>query len=88
MAMVKKSITITDQQNEWIKAQIAKGNFGNESEVFRDLIRREQSQAAEIEAIRDKFIEAEKSGFSEQMPEEIRQAVQERLKKNGRLKTE
>ena len=88
MAMVKKSITITDQQNKWIKAQIAKGNFGNESEVFRDLIRREQSQAAEIEAIRDKFIEAEKSGFSGRMPEEIRQAVQERLKKNGRLKTE
>ena len=86
--MVKKSITITDQQNEWIKAQIAKGNFGNESEVFRDLIRRAQSQAAEIKAIRDKFMEAEKSGFSEQMPEEIRQAVQERLKKNGRLKTE
>ena len=86
--MVKKSITITDQQNEWIKAQIAKGNFGNESEVFRDLIRREQSQAAEIEAIRDKFIEAEKSGFSGRMHEEIRQAVQERLKKNGRLKTE
>ncbi len=85
MAMVKKSITITDQQNEWIKAQIAKGNFGNESEVFRDLIRREQSQAAEIEAIRAKFIEAEKSGFSEQMPEEIRQAAQERLRKNGRL---
>lgn len=85
MAMVKKSITITDQQNEWIKAQIAKGNFGNESEVFRDLIRREQSKAAEIEAIRAKLIEAEKSGFSGRMPEEIRQAAQERLRKNGRL---
>ncbi len=85
MAMVKKSITITDQQNEWIKAQIAKGNFGNESEVFRDLIRKEQSQAAEIEAIRAKVMEAEKSGFSGQMPEEIRQAAQERLRKNGRL---
>lgn len=80
MTMVKKSITVTDQQNEWIKAQIAKGDFGNESEVIRDLIRREQSEVAEIQAIRAKLIEAEKSRFSDRTPDEIRQAVQERLR--------
>jgi len=85
MAMVKKSITLTDQQNEWIKAQIASGDFGNESEIFRDLIRKEQSQAAEIEKIRAKLIEAEKSGFSDRTPDEIRQTVQKRLRKNGQL---
>ncbi len=85
MAMVKKSITVTDQQNDWIKAQIAKGDFGNESEIIRDLIRKEQSQAAEIEAIRAKLIEAEKSGFSDRTPDQIRQAVQKRLKENAPL---
>lgn len=56
MAMVKKSITVTDQQNNWIKAQIEMGHYGNESEVVRELIRerqlQEQETTREIEAIR------------------------------------
>ena len=55
MAMVKKSISVTDQQDRWIKAQIQSGHFGNESEVVRELIRerqiREQETQADIEAI-------------------------------------
>jgi len=42
MPMVKKSISVTDRQDEWIKAQIASGHFGNESEVVRELIRERQ----------------------------------------------
>ena len=85
MAMVKKSISITAQQDAWIKAQIMKGHYGNESEVLRDLIRREQNQNAEIEAIRAALIKAEGRGFSTRTPDEIKQAVQKRLRKNGRL---
>ena len=32
MPMVKKSISITDQQDSWIKSQISTGHFGNESQ--------------------------------------------------------
>ena len=85
MAMVKKSITVTDQQDAWIKTQIEKGDYGNESEVLRDLIRREQNQNAEIEAIRTALIKAEGRGLSARTPDEIKQAVQKRLRKNGRL---
>ena len=85
MGMVKKSITVTNQQNDWIKDQIVKGDYGNESEVLRDLIRKEQSQNAEIEAIRAALIKAEGRGFSTRNPNEIKQAVQNRLKKNGHL---
>ena len=35
MPMVKKSISVTDRQDGWIKAQIASGHFGNESKVPR-----------------------------------------------------
>lgn len=42
MGMVKKSISVTEQQNSWIKAQIQTGHFGNESEVIRELIRERQ----------------------------------------------
>ncbi len=75
MAMVKKSISVTDRQDEWIKAQIATGHFGNESEVVRELIRerqiREEEPPAEIEAIRAALIKGEKSGLSKKSVDEI-----------------
>lgn len=82
MAMVKKSITVTDQQANWIKAQIEIGHYGNESEVLRELIRerqlREQEANREIEVIRAKLIKAEESGFTDQSPAEILKEI-----KNG-----
>ncbi len=75
MSMVKKCISVTDQQDRWIKAQIETGHFGNESEVIRKLIwerqLREQETTVEIEAIREALIEGEKSGFSNRSVDEI-----------------
>lgn len=89
MAMVKKSITVTDQQDSWIKAQIETGHYGNESEVVRELIRerqiRETESSAEIEAIRAKLISAEKSGFTDQSPEEVLEEIKKGLGRNARL---
>jgi len=39
MGTTRKTITLTDQQDEWIKARIASGDFTNDSEYIRDLIR-------------------------------------------------
>ena len=75
MPMVKKSISVTDQQNSWIKAQIKTGHYGNESEVVRELIRerqlREQETSGEIEAIRAALVKGEESGFSNRSVDEI-----------------
>ncbi len=62
MATVRKTITVTDQQDAWIKSQIESGNYTNDSEIIRDLIRREQERTAEIESVRAALIEAENSG--------------------------
>jgi len=62
MTTVRKTITVTEQQDRWIKAQIDSGRYTNESECIRDLIRREQEHRAEIEAIRNALIEGEASG--------------------------
>ena len=62
MATVRKTITLTDQQNGWIKTQIEAGHYTNDSEIIRDLIRREQERSAEIDAIRAALIEGENSG--------------------------
>ena len=75
MGMVKKSISVTEQQDNWIKAQLKTGHFGNESEVIRELIRerqlREQETPARIEAVRAALIEGERSGFTDRSVEEI-----------------
>ena len=62
MGTVRKTITLTDQQDNWVKAQIMAGHYTNDSEYIRDLIRREQERSAQIEAIRAALIEGETSG--------------------------
>ena len=62
MGTTRKTITVTDQQDEWIKAQIEAGGFTNDSEYIRDLIRRDQARNAEIEAIRAELVRGEQSG--------------------------
>lgn len=62
MGVVRKTITLTDQQDSWVKAQISAGHYTNDSEYIRDLIRREQERNAEIDAIRSALIEGEASG--------------------------
>ena len=62
MSTVRKTITLTDQQDDWIKAQIAAGQYTNDSEAIRDLIRREQERQAQVQAVRAALIEGEESG--------------------------
>ena len=62
MGTVRKTITVTDQQDNWIKSQIEAGHYTNDSEYIRDLIRREQERNAELETIRAALREGESSG--------------------------
>ena len=65
MATVRKTITLTEQQNAWIAGQIEAGRYANDSEAIRDLVRREQERGFEVEAIREALIEGEQSGEPE-----------------------
>ncbi len=81
--MIKKSISLTDKQNEWVKSQISSGDYGNDSEVIRDLIRQKQARNAELQYTRLSLIEAEQSVFSDKTAEEIRQDTKAKLKTNA-----
>jgi antitoxin ParD1/3/4 len=61
MGTTRKTITVTDQQDEWIRTRIEAGGFTNDSEYIRDLIRRDQARNAENEAIRAELISGEKN---------------------------
>ena len=86
--MPRKSITFTDTHDEWLKAQVASGQYRSESEVISDLIRERQNRNTGIEAIRLALIEGEKSGLSQQTPEDVRKEVREQLRKDGSLPTQ
>lgn len=83
--MIKKNITVTPQQDEWIKAQIASGHCGNDSELIRDLIRREQLRSEEVEKIRQKLIVAEQSVFVDKTAAEMLEGFKKKARENGEL---
>ena len=68
MATVRKTITLTDKQNEWIKSQISNGDYTNDSEYFRDLIRRDQEK---FRALRAAIDDGLASGVSNRTLDEI-----------------
>jgi len=68
MATVRKTITLTDKQDEWIKSQVANGDYTNDSEYFRDLIRREQDKFRKLKVAVEKGLA---SGVSNRTVDEI-----------------
>ena len=64
MAMNRKTITLTQQQDDWVKGQIERGQFGNDSEYIRHLIRRDQQAQEHLATLRQALFEGESSGES------------------------
>lgn len=62
MSMHRKTITLTEQQDKWVKSQIESGHFGNDSEYIRDLIRRDQQAKERLAALRQSLSDGELSG--------------------------
>ncbi len=62
MSMHRKTITLTEQQDDWIKIQIESGHFGNDSEYIRDLIRRDQQAKERLATLRRALADGESSG--------------------------
>ena len=82
MATVRKTITLTDKQDEWVKAQIVNGDYTNDSEYFRDLVRRDQEQHAKFRALKRAIQEGLDSGVSERTVGAIWEEAERRYKAN------
>ncbi|MDN3720372.1 type II toxin-antitoxin system ParD family antitoxin [Roseibium salinum] len=73
-----------DQMNEWVEAQVHAGRYGNVSEYFRDLVRRDQDRReAAIQELRDVLARAEASGISERALPGIMEAAREEARQKG-----
>ena len=84
MGTTRKTITVTDQQDQWIKAQIDAGDFTNDSEYIRDLIRRDQDNA-KFQALKNAIEVGLNSADSGRTIPQIMNEVESRLRADGRL---
>lgn len=83
MSMQRKTITITDQMESWVKSQVDSGKYGNDSEYFRDLVRRDQERREAETRLRLMLDDAESSGPSDRSPQEIWAEAETRLSGNN-----
>jgi len=83
MSTIRKTITVTDQQDAWIKSRIAEGDFTNDSELMRDLIRKEQERTHKIGQLQKLITEGLESGPSARTFDDIMKSVETRLGVNG-----
>jgi len=68
--MTRQSITLANQNDEWLKKQVAKEEFTSKSEAINYLIKKARSQEEYYEFVRNKIEKAEKSGFAKKQTRE------------------
>ena len=83
MATIRKTITLSDTQDAWIKSQIARGGFTNDSEYIRDLLRRDQEEQTKLSDLREAIAERLDSGVSDRSLDEIWAGGEERARKDN-----
>ena len=62
MAVIRKSITFTEQQDAFVKSLIKQGLYTNDSEYIRDIIRRDQERRKHIVDLNEALIDGIESG--------------------------
>lgn len=83
--MARQSISFTNPNDAWLKEQVDSQEYSSKSELINDLIRQARKSQAQIDWIRAKLERAEKSGFTDNSQEEIRQQAKDSI--NGRFST-
>lgn len=77
--MHRKTITVTEQQDNWIKQQIESGQYGNDSEYIRHLLREDQRRQQAEQQLMSLMEQALASGVSDKTLQQIwSEAVTER----------
>ena len=75
--MARQSITLANQNDEWLKEQVAKEEFTSKSEAVNYLIKQAREQDAYVEFVRMKLEKAEKGGFTTDSKDDILKVVDE-----------
>ena len=69
--MSRQSISFTEPNDKWLKAQIDNKEYAIKSELVNDLIRQARNQHQQIDLIKLKLEKAEQSGFTSDSKDQI-----------------
>ena len=69
--MSRQSISFTQPNDDWLKAQVESKEYSSKSELVNDLIRQARKQQRQIDWLRSKLERAENSGFTSDSKEQI-----------------
>jgi antitoxin ParD1/3/4 len=83
--MAKLTISMPDAMGEYVASRVETGQYGNVSEYFRDLVRREQERKNAAEDLSRMLDDAEASGVSKRKIPDIMKKVEADLRTDGRL---
>ena len=82
--MTDLSFAIPPAMLAWLQRQVAEGNYIDVGDYLRDLVRREQDEAREIEWLREQIAEGLASGVIDKKPEDvIEEIIAERRARHG-----
>jgi antitoxin ParD1/3/4 len=77
--MTRQSISLTNQNDEWLKKQVNMEEFSSKSEAINHLIRNARKQEEYYDLVRTKIEKGEKSGFSTKTKEELLYSIKKDL---------
>ena len=60
--MASLHVSITDPMRDWVEARIASGDYANNSDYVRDLIRKDQERSEKLAAMQAAITEGIESG--------------------------
>lgn len=83
MSTVRKTISLTAQQDPWVEARIAADSFTNDSAYIRDLSRRDGERTAPFATLRAAIQEGLDSGISDRTIPQIIDEAEVRFRQQG-----
>ena len=87
--MSRVTISMPEKMSDWVDAQVNSGRYGNVSEYFRDLVRRDQERReAALGELRQMLDQAEASGVSTASLSDVAAAAREEARQKGLLRDE
>lgn len=78
--MASMNVSVPDPMRDWVQNRIDSGQYASVSDYVRDLIRRDQVQADERQALVAALVEGERSGVSKRRIPEILAALKKELR--------
>jgi len=83
--MSKITISMPDPMSDYVARRVDSGQYGNVSEFFRDLVRRDQQRQQAMDKLGELVDAAEASGINPRQVQEIMTEIEHRLRAHGKL---